>query len=501
MGASDYVDYTYDANGNILTISEYGTLKVTYYYDELNRLVREDNVWENKTICYTYDIGGNMLSWKEYAYTTGAIAADAVPTLTYSYTYGNTAWKDQLTAFNGMPITYDAMGNPLQYKWWTFGWKKGRQLVSIDDGFEPILFTYDNEGRRIRKSYWGEVTDYYWNGNQLAAMNSTYGMAKFIYDEAGKPMIMIANGTPYFYQTNLQGDVVGLLDANGTQVVSYSYNSWGRMLSMSDTSNAVLGLLNPFRYRGYIQDDDTGLYYVGTRYYDPETGRFINPDTTDILTVSPMDLTDKNLYAYCDDNPVMRMDVNGQLWTAIALSVGINFACLAIESLITGEKPTTEDIVWCLIGGAVTGALGFWCETSRVVTALSMGAYAGFENAVRTGTDNNYLKAFGFAAISSSIGPDEEFRIKAPTSYEITATVCEQGTNVLLESYSDIVNNNYKSQIVSGNGGTLNIVTGGINSWGVRTNSDRNSAKSKSIGGTAGGILKSIVSNMLYLFR
>ena len=143
-----------------------------------------------------------------------------------------------------MPITYDAMGNPLQYKWWTFGWKKGRQLVSIDDGFEPILFTYDNEGRRIRKSYWGEVTDYYWNGNQLAAMNSTYGMAKFIYDEAGKPMIMIANGTPYFYQTNLQGDVVGLLDANGTQVVSCSYNSWGRMLSMSDTSNAVLGLLN-----------------------------------------------------------------------------------------------------------------------------------------------------------------------------------------------------------------------------------------------------------------
>ena len=311
---SAYADYTYDANGNILTISENGTLKVTYHYDALNRLVREDNVWENKTICYTYDIGGNMLSWKEYAYTTGTIAASTVPTLTNTYTYGNTSWKDQLTSFNGMPITYDAMGNPLTYKYWTLGWEKGRQLVSVDDGFEPILFAYNNEGQRIQKSYLGEVTRYYWNGKHLAAMQTGDTLVQFAYDETGKPISMSTGSAIYYYLHNLQGDVVGLLDASGNQMVSYNYNSWGRMTGMTDTTGNQIGLLNPFRYRGYIQDDETGMYYVGSRYYDPEVGRFVNADKGIIMDSENSGF---NLYIYCGNSPINRNDAKGTFWSGI----------------------------------------------------------------------------------------------------------------------------------------------------------------------------------------
>ena len=83
----------------------------------------------------------------------------------------------------------------------------------------------------------------------------------------------------------------------------------------------TLGRMNPLRYRGYVYDQEMGLYYVSSRYYDPEIGRFINADTTDVLTATPMALTDKNLYAYCDNNPVMREDKGGQFWNIIAGAV------------------------------------------------------------------------------------------------------------------------------------------------------------------------------------
>ena len=111
---SSTTSYEYDENGNIETVSEGGVQKAKYYYDELNQLIREDNVWLNKTIAYTYDKGGNILAVNEYDYTTGSLDG-LTPTTTNSYTYSDTNWKDKLTAYNGNTITYDAIGNPLSY--------------------------------------------------------------------------------------------------------------------------------------------------------------------------------------------------------------------------------------------------------------------------------------------------------------------------------------------------------------------------------------------------
>ncbi len=83
--------------------------------------------------------------------------------------------------------------------------------------------------------------------------------------------------------------------------MEYTYDAWGKVLSVTGTMASTLGQDNPFRYRGYYYDTETGFYYLQTRYYDPEVGRFISPDTTDVLTATPGALTDKNLYAYCDN--------------------------------------------------------------------------------------------------------------------------------------------------------------------------------------------------------
>ncbi|MDR1629419.1 MAG: hypothetical protein LBS36_04295 [Oscillospiraceae bacterium] len=117
--------YTYDANGNITTISENGVLKATYTYDGLYQLIREGNAWLGKSVTYTYDRGGNILTKSEYAYTTGTLGAVQG---VYAYDYENANWKDLLTAYDGKAITYDEIGNPLTYDGRAFTWQKGGSL-------------------------------------------------------------------------------------------------------------------------------------------------------------------------------------------------------------------------------------------------------------------------------------------------------------------------------------------------------------------------------------
>ena len=96
--------YTYDNLGNIKTVKEGTELKESYTYDSLNQLVCHDSVTQNKTIVYTYDAGGNILNRKEYAYTTDADLSALTPEITVPYTYGDTTWKDKLTAYDGQSI-------------------------------------------------------------------------------------------------------------------------------------------------------------------------------------------------------------------------------------------------------------------------------------------------------------------------------------------------------------------------------------------------------------
>ncbi len=178
---------------------------------------------------------------------------------------------------------------------------------------------------------------------------------------------------PYYYFRNGQGDIIGLFDGNGNIVARYSYDSWGNLLKITDGSGnnktndtAFIGYKNPLRYRGYYYDSETKLYYLQSRYYNPEWGRFLNADGFGVVTTSPMTLTDQNLFAYCDNNPIMRMDASGALWDIIFDAISIIVSAAEVVS-----NPTSAS-AWIGLGAdIVSAAVPFVSGGGTVVRVVS----------------------------------------------------------------------------------------------------------------------------------
>ena len=317
------LSYTYDAAGNIQTVSKSGTVYDQYAYDELGQLIREDNRDANKSYTYSYDSRGNILEKKTYAFTLGTLGTVQS---THTYGYATDSWKDRLTSYNGQTITYDAIGNPLTYNngsSYTFTWE-GRQMQTATKGNTTWTYTYNADGLRTGKTDGSTTYSYKWNENgQLSSMVCGTSSAWFYYDHEGKPLYMeYADGNDecsgtYRYILNLQGDVVGLYDlTRDCMAMTYTYDAWGRELSWSTLNSGYAGLLygNPLTYRGYIYDRETGFYYLQSRYYDPSVGRFLNADGY-ILTGPG--IIGHNMFACCGNNPVNRVDPTGHFWSEI----------------------------------------------------------------------------------------------------------------------------------------------------------------------------------------
>lgn len=348
--------YEYDGNGNITHIysgidESTRTLKNRYTYDDADQLIREDKN-ATGTYTYTYDQGGNITSKSEYGYTLGEIPE--TPLNTINYTYDN-VWKDKLISYDGQTITYDSLGNPLTVgdkdgtqEAFAYSWE-GRQLVeckvynsqgTIGNNYKYV-FEYDANGYRTSKTKYditidsngnetlgtGNRTEFVWvNGKleyQYVAVDEDGATLaiKYLYDENGEPFGFIADGVDVFHYTkNLQGDITGVCAANeGTSMVSYNYDAWGNVTLSLNTSSGIEALLgsmlvasnNIFTYRGYIYDLDIGLFYLHSRYYQPEWGRFLNSDNTETLKTTIGELHGANLFAYCNNNPINRVDPYG----------------------------------------------------------------------------------------------------------------------------------------------------------------------------------------------
>ena len=348
-GATTYT-YAYDARGNITSVSD-GQSTTTYAYDSFDQLVRENNQAAGKTWTYAYDDGGNIQSKTEYAYTTGALGA-AVRTVAYGY--GDAGWSDLLTSIGGQSLTADEIGNLLSDGTWTYTWQHGRQLAGMSKTGTNIAYGYDSDGKRITKTVNGTTYNYHYLGDQLVELTWGGNKLHFTYDSTG-PLSVNYNGTEYFYVKNAQGDVTGLVSASGTRVVTYTYDAWGNLLTSTGSMATTLGEQNPLRYRGYVYDTETGLYYLQSRYYNPGWGRFIGTDDVTVLAASLEKANwDKNLFAYCDNNPVSRRDAGGELWhLVIGAVIGgvINGGITAIKG------GSVTDIAISAAAGALSGAL------------------------------------------------------------------------------------------------------------------------------------------------
>ena len=406
---SQKIAYTYDGNGNITSITDsQGT--TTYAYDELNRLVRENNHQLCKTVTYLYDAAGNIQ--KKYTYAlTNEQNLPASPEAASVYAYDD-VWRDKLVSVDGKAITYDAIGNPLTYGAWSMEWTQGKRLASMNsgDGGNTLMFTYDESGMRLSKlDFAGNKNHKYTiagdklTGERCENMDgSVLYTTQFVYDSAGEAVSMVYNGVEYYFVRNGQRDVVGLIDGNGNIVVNYTYDSWGKLLKVE--GNTELGYRNPLRYRGYIADDETGLYYVGSRYYDPVVGRWISADDVAFVGLEK-NLQSYNVYGYCLNNPITRFDDNGKWslpnWAKIALGVTAIVAGVVVTAVTGGvAAPVLAASIKIAAVGAASGAI-FGAGIGAVEHRASTGSWKGAGKSILKGAIDGACDGFMWSGISA----------------------------------------------------------------------------------------------------
>jgi RHS repeat-associated protein len=386
--------YTYDSLGNILTVSKDGSLIYAYEYDSQNQLTREDDVAQGTSTLFDYDLSGNITARHVFPYWAGCptshlrtlIGIDQYCT-TVSYGYSAGAWGDMLTSYGGTTISYDTIGNPTN---WRNGitnvtWN-GRELNSFVKGNYTHSFEYNADGIRTQKTNWytgtsmAEIYHYVLDGTKIVSEYTTTSSSStpsnvkyYFYDAAGSIAGFEYNGTTYYFQKNLQGDIIRICNASGNTVVEYTYDAWGKVTSMTGTLASTVGQANPFRYRGYYYDSETGFYLTGTRYYDPQIGRFINADGE--MSSVGGDIRGYNLYAYCFNNPVNMSDPTGcwptwgQIFTAVAI--------VAVAAVVVVAVVATAGAAGAAIGAAAGVYLGASAATcATIATVATVGAYA-----------------------------------------------------------------------------------------------------------------------------
>ena len=344
---------------------------------------------------YTTDLIGNT----NYSYATG-VAED-----------GDPVWKDQLINYNGTTIRYDAIGNPLNWgpEFPDIRWSRGNRLVYLQNRSQMVTYTYDESGLRTRK-YNGSEYTYYDRDASGNLVHETRNNGKdhlyYYYDANGSIGSISYNGVRYAFLKNLQGDVIAILDTDGEVVARYTYDAWGKVLSVTDangnanTSSTFIGNVNPIRYRGYYYDKETGFYYVSSRYYDPEVGRWINADNQ--LTIGG-DMTGVNLFAYCGNNPVNRIDPTGEAWWHWVAAVAV-VAVAAVAVVATAGGAAA--------GLAAVAAVGNGVAAATTASTVAAGAFIGSATALgvaavtaaATSSSQEFADKGGAALLSTTVG-------------------------------------------------------------------------------------------------
>ena len=300
------------------------TFSYVFSYDDFLRLSSAYNGGLKST---SYIYSGDGLLSVEY---------DSLHSITTSYSYNSSVFGQIASISRGdyvWSFTYDGLGNRISktetnnqivqstttYEYYH------RTLEKVIEGNKMVTFSYGPNRIRYRKSLFQNnalvnTTNYIYDGTKLIALSSGDWRLIFLYDIHGvcgfkvitHPSSVSNTDTIFTYIRNELGDIVSILDESGNEVISYTYDEWGNILSSNPSSYGYYYLLkqvNPFRYRGYVYDEETGLYYLNSRYYDPFTHTFLTIDDYQYLNIS--NITGVNLYCYCNYNPVMYRDENG----------------------------------------------------------------------------------------------------------------------------------------------------------------------------------------------
>ena len=400
----------------------------------MGRIIRIDNDDPNvdATETYEYDDRGNILSRTKYRYQISETPNRPRETITYKYE--DDSFADLLTEYNGQALTYDTIGNPLTYRdGMRMTWKHGRSLQSIvKDGVTQGSYNYNGDGLRTYKSTNGYGTTEYHilDGQYVGETKSINGKTYhtlYLYDDAGSIIGLQSGGETYYLSKTLEGDVTAVLDESGTKVAQYVYDMWGKLVGVYDgagravTDPEHIALRNPFRYRGYMYDEESGLYYLQSRYYDPVTGRFVNADG---FVSTGTGLMGNNMFAYCNNNPVMNVDPSGlrpiaEIQASIALAKG------NLNDAIAKRDMIKHNIVNCIRGYDALDSFRavkqvYLCESQLATFEAELANALGYPVAGYTGPGKTY---YGHQINARDIDAPGGTPIFAAMSGTVTAVV------------------------------------------------------------------------------
>lgn len=333
------INITYNING---TLDSYTILDkdnnqqtYTYLYDTKNQLFQEVNDGITKT--YGYDNNGNI--------TRKEVTNNDINNV-YEYVYTN----NRLTSINKdnelyCELAYDTIGNCTRYiknnennvLTWNYGNKLVQFTTNNSTSTNTTKYDYNIDGKRVQKVLNdGTYIDYYYEGNTLLweyrTKEGLHTKISYIYDQEGISGFVIQdfinNNGPaivvYKYIKDRLGNVIGITDGNNL-LAKYKYDAWGNHkvydgLGNENTDSNFIGNINPIRYRGYYYDVETGLFWLSSRYYSPELCRFISPD--DVSYLDPQSVNGLNLYCYCGNDPINRVDPSGHSWKSFWNGIG-----------------------------------------------------------------------------------------------------------------------------------------------------------------------------------
>ncbi len=373
-GSPETLSYIYDERGYITQVYKDSNNYSQYRYDAFGQLVRENYKWGGTsfTKIFSYDVGGNITSQVQYAFVAGdGAVGTAVDTVSYGYT--DSTWKDKLTSFDGNTITYDNIGNPLSDGTWTYSWTQGRKLEQISKSGTTASYKYNSDGIRTEKTVNGVTTVYNVVGGKVTwEKTGSNTPMYYLYDASGKLWAVQYNSNTYLYVRNAQGDITKLINNAGDVVVEYTYDAWGNLMSTTGSMASTLGAANPYRYRGYRYDTETGLYYLQSRYYNPQWGRFVNADGQ-INTDD--DSTGLNLFANCGNNPVNRVDESGHAWWHWAIAAAVVVVAAAAVVVTAGGATPALIAAASVVNG---------CIAMSTASTVAAGTFVGASLALGT---------------------------------------------------------------------------------------------------------------------
>jgi len=339
--------YNYDKLGNITQIVDISGHTRDYTYNDYFEIEKAEETYSDgstKIYSYTYDNGGN-------------IKTETVDGIVYTYTY-DSVWKDKLISYDGKAITYNDMGAPINYMGTKFTWDVKGNLTDIKKGNDTISYTYMSDGKRKTRNVNGKITEYHYNNGMLLSETTGDETLRYYYDSTGKvTSISFKKGEEeersYFFTRNVQGDIIAVYRNSDSKLIgTYEYDLWGKPVLTKEAEEGIdtdnILTKNPYRYRGYYYDNETGYYNLPARFYDPQIRRFINADSISALMIATTDVGCKNLFAYAENNPVTAKDGSGAfidtVFDVISLAGSIVDVC----------KNPTDPIAWVgLVGDTI----------------------------------------------------------------------------------------------------------------------------------------------------